>query len=75
MRNLIFEEDTGEGNDIDRDDNQDDPSMYRFDAENHSREIVDLRQSLKDKMSRNEIFYSFEIVSMMKPSLFYQRFV
>lgn len=70
MRNFIFE-DMCERSDTDRDD----PSVYSLGTKNHSCEIMDLRQLLKDKMSKNEIFYSFEIVSVKMPSLFYQRFV
>lgn len=74
MRNFIFE-DMCERSDTDRDDSQDDSSVYSLGTKNHSCEIMDLRQLLKDKMSKNEIFYSFEIVSVKMPSLFYQRFV
>lgn len=73
MRNLILE-DTYERTD-DRNDSKDDPSTCGIRTENNRKTIVDLRQSLRDKISKNEIFYSFEIVSVRKPAGFYRRSV
>lgn len=50
-------------------------AVYNPRIENPSRHFVDLRQSIKDKINRNEIFYSFEIVSVKKSKTSYQRFV
>lgn len=74
MRKFIFEENSREKSNADKNESEDDPStMCSPCIENHH--FVDLRQSIKDKISRNEIFYSFEIVSVRKPQTFYQRFV
>lgn len=74
MRKFILEENSREKSNADKNESEDDPStMCSPRIEN--RHFVDLRQSIKDKISRNEIFYSFEIVSVRKPQTFYQRFV
>ncbi|XP_011068360.1 PREDICTED: methylenetetrahydrofolate reductase isoform X1 [Acromyrmex echinatior] len=70
MRNLILENDMCERNDADGNDN---PSTPDFHIENPRKTVVDLRQLLKDKISKNEIFCSFEIVSMRKSDAFYRR--
>ncbi|KYM94164.1 Methylenetetrahydrofolate reductase [Cyphomyrmex costatus] len=70
MRNLIFEKDICEKNDADGNNN---PSTSYFYTENSHKTVVDLRQLLKDKINKNEIFCSFEIVSTKKPSTFYRR--
>ncbi|XP_011642777.1 methylenetetrahydrofolate reductase [Pogonomyrmex barbatus] len=74
MRNLIFEENMCEMSDTDENDNGDDRSVrYDFRTVNPHQTIVNLRQSLRDKISKNEMFYSFEIVSTRKPGAFYRR--
>lgn len=75
MRKLIFEKNPREMNNADRSESEDDTSTHSSHIENHSFQFVDLRQSIKDKINRSEIFYSFEIVSVRKPKTFYQRFV
>ncbi|KYN27792.1 Methylenetetrahydrofolate reductase [Trachymyrmex cornetzi] len=70
MRNLILENDMCERNDADGNDN---PSTSDVHIENPRKTVVDLRQLLKDKISKNEIFCSFEIVSTRKSGAFYQR--
>lgn len=70
MRNFI-EEDTCEKSDADKDN----PSTRDFHTENPRKAIVNLLQLLRDKISKNEIFYSFEIVSTKKPGAFYRRSV
>ncbi|XP_018050214.1 PREDICTED: methylenetetrahydrofolate reductase [Atta colombica] len=72
MRNLILENDICERNDADGNDN---PSISDFHIENPHKTIVNLRQLLNDKISKNEIFYSFEIVSTRKSGVFYRRFL
>ncbi|XP_072762449.1 methylenetetrahydrofolate reductase (NADPH) [Anoplolepis gracilipes] len=73
MRKFIFEENLCEKSNTDRNESEDDPSTYSSHIENRPLQFVDLRQSIKDKISRREIFYSLEIVSMRKPKTFYQR--
>lgn len=76
MRKFIFEENLSERSNTDKNESEDDDSpMYSSCIENRSLQFVNLRQSIKDKISKSEIFYSFEIVSGRKPKTFYQRFV
>jgi len=76
MRNLIFEKDKmSEKSDIIKSDSENDSSTDNFHVANHPCEIMDLRHVLQDKIDRNEIFSSFEVVSTRKPKRFYQRFV
>jgi len=70
MRNLILEKDMCERSDADGND-----STSTFHTENPHKMIVDLRQLLKDKIRKNEIFCSFEIVSTRKSDEFYRRSV
>ncbi|KYQ56114.1 Methylenetetrahydrofolate reductase [Trachymyrmex zeteki] len=70
MRNLILENDMCERNDADGNDN---PSTPDFHTEDPRKTVVDLRRLLKDKISKNEIFCSFEIVSTRKSGAFYRR--
>lgn len=71
MRNFVFAKD----NDTDRNDVEDNSPTCSFRTGNHHREIMDLRRLLRDKISKHEIFYSFEVVSRKKTNTFYQRFV
>ncbi|XP_029178925.1 methylenetetrahydrofolate reductase-like isoform X2 [Nylanderia fulva] len=74
MRKFILEENLHEKSNADRHESEDDPfTVYSSHIENPFHHFVDLRQSIKDKISRNEIFYSFEIVSVKKPKTFYER--
>lgn len=75
MRNFISAEEKCEDSDADKSDNENDPSMYSLRTGNLRREIVDLRHSLKDKIDRNKVFCSFEVVTTKKSGTFYQRFV
>lgn len=74
MRKLIFEKNPREMN-ADRNESENDTFTHSSHIENRPFQFVDLRQSIKDKISKSEIFYSFEIVSVRKPKTFYQRFV
>ncbi|XP_029668550.1 methylenetetrahydrofolate reductase-like isoform X1 [Formica exsecta] len=74
MRKLIFEKNPREMNNADRNESEDDPSTHSSHIENRPFQFMDLRQSIKDKISKREIFYSFEIVSVRKPKTFYQRY-
>lgn len=74
MRNLILE-DTCERGNTDRNDIKDNSSTCGLYTENNHKMIVDLRELLRDKISKNEIFYSYEIVSTKKSGAFYRRFV
>lgn len=72
MKNLILEKNTYERSDAGR--NYSSSSTCGH-TENPRRTIVDLRQSLRDKISKNEIFCSFEIVSTRRSGAFYRRSV
>ncbi|XP_014477208.1 PREDICTED: methylenetetrahydrofolate reductase [Dinoponera quadriceps] len=70
MRNFVL----AKKRDTDRNDIEDDsPTTCNLRTENRHREIVDLRRSLRDKISKHEIFYSFEIVSRKESGTSYQR--
>ncbi|XP_070157168.1 methylenetetrahydrofolate reductase (NADPH) [Polyergus mexicanus] len=73
MRKLMFEKNPREMNNADRNESEEDTSTHSSHIENCPFQFVDLRQSIKDKISKREIFYSFEIVSVRKPKTFYQR--
>ncbi|XP_050454090.1 methylenetetrahydrofolate reductase isoform X1 [Cataglyphis hispanica] len=73
MRKLIFEKNPREMNNADRNESENETFTHNSYIENRSFQFVDLRQSIKDKISKSEIFYSFEIVSVRKPKTFYQR--
>lgn len=75
MRNFIFEENLCERSNTDKNESEDDSPTYSSLVENRPLEFTDLRQSIKDKITKSEIFYSFEIVSGKKSKAFYQRFV
>lgn len=71
MKNFISVKKSG----TDKSDAEDDSPTCSFPTENRRREIVDLRRLLRDKISKHEIFYSFEVVSRKQSDTCYQRFV
>ncbi|GAB1867601.1 Methylenetetrahydrofolate reductase [Camponotus japonicus] len=73
MRKFIFEENLCERSNTDKNESEDDSPTYDSLIKNRPLQFTDLRQSIKDKITKSELFYSFEIVSGRKSKAFYQR--
>lgn len=75
MNNVNVSRESCKETDMNKSDSEVDSSMYSLHTENRRRETVDLRNLLKDKISKNETFFSFEIVSKEMNNEPYQMFV